>query len=59
MKGFGYFISAVIFLFGVFTGIKMYVEGVDNNYIYVIPALFIVIGTLLFLVIKYEKGDIY
>ena len=59
MKFFGYFMGIVIFLFGIFTLIEMLVDGVDSNYTYLIPSIFILIGLLFIIVIRWEKDDIY
>jgi len=59
MKFFGYFMGIVIFLFGIFTLIEMLVDGVDSNYTYLIPTIFILIGLLFMIVIRWEKDDIY
>ena len=59
MKFFGYFMGVVIFLFGIFTLIEMLVDGVDSNYTYLIPTIFILIGLLFMIVIRWEKDDIY
>ena len=59
MKFFGYFMGVVIFLFGIFTLIEMLVDGVDSNYTYLIPTIFILIGLLFIIVIRWEKDDIY
>ena len=59
MKFFGYFMGIVIFLFGIFTIIKMLLDGVDSNYTYLIPTIFILIGLLFIIVIRWEKDDIY
>lgn len=59
MKFFGYFMGIVIFLFGIFTLIEMLVDGVDSNYTYLIPTIFILIGLLFIIVIRWEKDDIY
>ena len=59
MKFFGYFMGIVIFLFGIFTLIEMLVAGVDSNYTYLIPTIFILIGLLFIIVIRWEKDDIY
>ena len=59
MKFFGYFMGIVIFLFGIFTLIEMLVDGVDSNYTYLIPSIFILIGLLFMIVIRWEKDDIY
>ena len=49
----------VIFLFGIFTLIEMLLDGVDSNYTYLIPSIFILIGLLFIIVIRWEKDDIY
>ena len=59
MKFFGYFIGVVIFLFGILTLIAMIKDGVDSNYSYIIPSLFILIGILVISAVKYEKNDTY
>ena len=59
MKFFGYFMGIVIFLFGILTLIEMLVDGVDSNYTYLIPTIFILIGLLFMIVIRWEKDDIY
>ena len=59
MKFFGYFMGIVIFLFGIFTLIEMLLDGVDSNYTYLIPTIFILIGLLFMIVIRWEKDDIY
>lgn len=59
MKFFGYFMGIVIFLFGIFTLIEMLLDGVDSNYTYLIPSIFILIGLLFIIVIRWEKDDIY
>lgn len=59
MKFFGYFMGIVIFLFGIFTLIEMLLDGVDSNYTYLIPSIFILIGLLFMIVIRWEKDDIY
>ena len=59
MKFFGYFMGVVIFLFGILTLIVMINDGVDSNYSYIIPSLFILIGILFISAVKYEKNDIY
>ena len=59
MKFFGYFMGIMIFLFGIFTLIEMLVDGVDSNYTYLIPTIFILIGLLFIIVIRWEKDDIY
>lgn len=59
MKFFGYFMGIVIFLFGIFTLIEMLLDGVDSNYTYLIPTIFILIGLLFIIVIRWEKDDIY
>lgn len=59
MKFFGYFIGVVIFLFGILTLIAMIKDGVDSNYSYIIPSLFILISILFISAVKYEKNDTY
>ena len=59
MTFFGYFMGILIFLFGIFTLIEMLVDGVDSNYTYLIPTIFILIGLLFMIVIRWEKDDIY
>ena len=59
MKFFGYFMGVVIFLFGILTLIAMIKDGVDSNYTYLIPTIFILIGLLFMIVIRWEKDDIY
>ena len=59
MKFFGYFMGIVIFLFGIFTLIEMLLDGVGSNYTYLIPSIFILIGLLFMIVIRWEKDDIY
>ena len=59
MKFFGYFMGVVIFLFGILTLIAMIKDGVDSNYSYIIPSLFILIGILFISAVKYGKNDTY
>ena len=59
MTFFGYFMGILIFLFGIFTLIEMLVDGVDSNYTYLIPTIFILIGLLFMIVLSWEKDDIY
>lgn len=59
MKNFGYFMSVVIFLFGILTMIGMMLDGVESNYTYLIPSIFLLIGILLFLMVRFEKNDFY
>ena len=59
MKLFGFLVGIAIFLFGFGYLLAMLFTGVESNFMYVIPCLFIVIGLLFILAVKMEKEDFY